>query len=173
MKLPIWFLIIKNWKEKKMGEYGPSLPFLVGSIAYRNGNQTATLEDVYSLLNEFIENHVNGYITIIRWCGDIEEAVISTQPQNFPFYIAIKDSFPRSDGKDISLAFTEDLMSMFNLNCTSAKDCIDKLAFSAKPYVEKGLFSKNINPETMQREFGSFTDKDIDYIDSMITLTEG
>lgn len=152
-----------------MGAYGVTLPFLVGALAYEKGQEKGSLNDVHALLTEMIENPVEGYMAVIRWCGDIEEPVISMKALDDPFKVAIKDSYPRPNGDGISMAFTQDLMSMFNLDCKTAEECRNKLANYAKDYVENGLFSKNLNPETKQREFGSFTEKDFNYIKTVIS----
>lgn len=152
-----------------MGGYGITLPFLVGGLAYERGGTKATLEDVAGLLSEMIEKPVAGYMVVVRWCGDIKEPVISMKALNDPFKVAIKDGFPRPEGAGMSLGFTEDLMSMFNLNCATAQECRDKLENYAKELVENGLFSKNTNPATGQREFCGFTQRDINYIQSTIS----
>lgn len=152
-----------------MGAYGVTLPFLVGALAYEKGQQTASLNDVQALLTEMIEKPVEGYMVVIRWCGDIEEPVISMKALDDRFKVAIKDGYHRPNGDGMSMAFTQDLMSMFNFNCGTADECRNKLASYAKDYVEKGRFSKNLNPETKQREFGGFIEKDINYIKTVIT----
>ncbi len=168
MNTPNWFVIIKQWRTKKMGEYGVTLPFLVGALAYVNGQEKASLNDVIVLFDEMIENPADGYMVEIRWCGDIQEPVMSMRALNDPFVVAIKGSYSRPKGGGMSVAFTDDLMSMFNLNCKTAAECRDKLTIYAKDYVENGYFSKNLNPETMKREFGCFSERDIQYIKSVI-----
>lgn len=168
MSIPSWFIIIEKWRAKKMGEYGVTLPFLVGALAYENGQEKASLNDVRTLLTEMIENPVDGYMAVIRWCGDIEEPVISMKALDDPFKVAIRNGYPRPIGDGMSVAFTEDLMSMLNFDCKTAEECRNKLANYAKDYVEKGCFSKNLNPETQQREFGRFIERDVDYIKSVI-----
>lgn len=168
MNTPSWFIIIEQWRKKRMGEYGVTLPFLVGALAYANGRETASLNDVRILLTEMIENPVDGYMAVIRWCGDIEEPVISMEALDDPYKLAIKDGYRRPKDNGMSLAFTQDFMSMFNFDCKTAEECRNKLANYAKDYVEKGCFSKNLNPETQRREFGRFTERDVDYIKSVI-----
>lgn len=169
MNVPSWFNIIQQWRAKGMGAYGITLPFLVGALAYEKGRSNATLEDVVALLAEMIEKPVPGYMAVIRWCGDIEEPVISMRALDDPFKVAIKDGYPRPEGDGLSVGFTEDLMSMFNLNCATALECKGKLENYAKELVEKGLFSKNINPSTGLREFGAFSQQDVDYIQSTLS----
>ena len=168
MNKPNWFVIIEQWRTKKMGEYGVTLPFLVGALAYVNGQEKASLNDVRILFDEMIENPVEGYMIVIRWCGDIKEPVMSTRALNDSSKVAIKGSYSRPKGDGMSVAFTDDLMSIFNLNCKTAAECRDKLTTYARDYVENGCFSKNLNPETMQRKFGYFSEKDIQYIKSVI-----
>lgn len=153
-----------------MGEYGVTLPFLVGALAYEKRQEKASLNDVHALLTEMIENPVDGYMAVIRWCGNIDEPVISLKALDDPLMVAIKDSYPRPEGDGMSVAFTQDLMSMLNFNCETAEECRNKLANYAKSYVEEGCFSKNLNPETQRREFGRFSVKDIDFIKNVIPM---
>ena len=169
MTKPSWFNIISEWRSKGMGEYGVTLPFLVGALAYEKGHDKASLNDTLTLLTNMIENPVDGYMVVIRWCLDIEEPVISMKDLNDPFNIVIKDGYHRPNNGGFSMAFTEDLMSMFNLNCKDAEECKNKLADRTKSYVENGLFSKNFNPETQNREFGHFSERDIAYIESVVS----
>jgi len=162
--MPSWFNVIEQWREKRMGSYGVTLPFLVGAISLERGRETASLQEVHALLTEMIEHPVEGYMTVIRWCGDIEEPVLSMKRLDDPFKISIKDGFLRPDEKGMSIAFTEDLMSMFNLDCKDANECRKKLAEYAAHYVESGVFSKSLNPETGQRKFGNFSTRDIEFI---------
>jgi hypothetical protein len=168
MKTPSWFNIIEQWRAKGMGAYGVTLPFLVGALAYEKGQDQATLDDVSGLLTEMIENPIEGYMAVIRWCGDIEEPVISMKALDDPLQVSIRDGYHRPNNDGWSVVFTEDLMSMFNLNCATAQECRVKLANHAKSHVENGLFSKNINPNTKLREFGHFSQRDIEYIKSVI-----
>lgn len=169
MNDPNWFKIIQQWRAKKMGAYGITLPFLVGALAHEKGHATATLEDVTALLSEMIEKPVPGYMAVVRWCGDIEAPVISLRAVDDPFKIAIRDGFSPTDGGELSVGFTEDLMSIFNLNCANAQECREKLENYAKCLVENGLFSKNVNLVTGLREYGSFSQRDIDYIQSTLS----
>lgn len=168
--MPSWFNIIEQWRAKGMGEYGVTLPFLVGAIAYEKRQEKASLNDIHALLTEMIENPVDGYMVVIRWCGNIEEPVISMKALDDPFKVAIKDGYTRPKGDGMSVAFTQDLMSMFNFDCKTAEECRNKLANYAKGYVENGCFSKNLIPETQRREFGRFNERDVDYIKSVIPM---
>ena len=168
MTKPSWFNIISEWRSKGMGEYGVTLPFLVGALAYEKGHDKVSLNDTLTLLTNMIENPVDGYMVVIRWCGNIEEPVISMKALDDPLELAIKDGYTRPNDREFSMAFTVDLMSMLNLDCKDAEECKSKLANRAKNYVENGLFSKNFNPETQNREFGRFSERDIEYIKSVI-----
>lgn len=141
--MPSWFNIIAQWRVKGMGAYGVTLPFLVGALAYEQKQEKASLNDVHALLTEMIENPVEGYVVVIRWCDDIEEPVISMKALDDPLKMAIKDGYPRPKGEGMSMAFTENLMSMFNFNCRTAEECRNKLASYTKDHIEKGCFSKS------------------------------
>ena len=38
MSNPFWFQLIKQWREKGMGHYGVSFPFLIGALAKQSGS---------------------------------------------------------------------------------------------------------------------------------------
>ena len=96
-----WFTIIKQWREKGMGENGVTLPFLVGALT-----------------RQYTDN--------------------SGHP---------------------SLAFTEDLMNQFGLNCSTKEECLTKLISRTQMHTEKGEFSKN------NGSFGDFTDDELEFLD--------
>lgn len=156
--MPIWFDLIEKWVMSGRGEYGISFPFLIGAIALKtNEDATGTLID--SIFEEILRNLVPGYYCEVRWCGNINELVASVKKIESIEQVAIKDKY--DSGGQVSLAFTSDLMSMFNLNCETKEECLHKLKELTKSIVEKGVFSKN------HGSFTEFTKDDLDFIDEV------
>jgi len=142
MKNPYWFNVIQQWKEKGKGEYGVTLPFLVGAIA-KASNEAANETLIREIFHEIIENPVSGYYCKVRWCGNINEPVASVKPVAEIHKVSIKSQFVSKKAEIVSLAFTTDLMSMFNLNCSNYEDCLEKLIASSIDQIAEGNFSKN------------------------------
>ena len=157
MKNPFWFAVIKQWKEMGKGEYGVTFPFLIGAIA-EVGNHKVNKELVESVFHEIIHNPVSDFYCEVRWCGNIDEPVASVRELREIENISIKSKFFSKNNANVSLAFTTDLMSMFNLNCSSNKECLEKLISMTTNNVAKGDFSKNSGV------FTPFTKDDIEFI---------
>jgi hypothetical protein len=159
MDNPFWFYLIKQWREQNMGQYGVSLPFLVGAIARQFGGEI-TENFIKDILQEIIEYPAKGYYCEVRWCGNIDEPVVSIESINVIKNKSIQAQFTNINGEP-SLAFTTDLMSMFNLNCKNKEDCLDKLIARALEKAKRNLFSKN------NGVFGDFTEKEISSIEGL------
>jgi hypothetical protein len=169
MSAPDWFIIIEQWKVKGMGSYGVTLPFIVGALAYAKGERAVSVENIREVLSEIIESPVKDYITVVRWCGDIDEPVFSIREPSDPYSLSISDFFLRRDGNGRAVVFTEDLMSMINLDCKTAAECREKLVERAKEHVEKGFFSKSTGAIGIL-EFGEFTGRDLTYIKDVLNV---
>jgi len=142
----VWFQLVKQWKDSGRGVYGLTFPFLVGALA-RIQDREPTKEFITELFASIIDNPVAGFYGEVRWCGNIDEPVISVNPLERLATVSIKDSFKH--GEVTTLAFTTDLMNMFHLNCEDAKECLGKLIELTNEITQNSVFSKNA---------GSFTD---------------
>ena len=160
MKKPIWFNIIKKWKDSGKGEYGVTFPFLVGALAY-HFDKKPTQKFVDEILENIKSNPVHGYYCEVRWCENINEPVISVKELKELTSIILKADCKVNE--IVSLGFTMDLMGMFHLNCETAHDCLLKLSTYTFEHVGKGNFSKNAG------KFTPFTDGDIAFIKSAST----
>jgi len=130
MKNPFWFNVIEQWKSMGKGEYGVTFPFLISAMANTNKK-------------EIINNPVAGYYCEVRWCGNINEPVASIKKLEEIHKVSIKSKFICKNTQNTSLAFTTDLMSMFNLDCTSNKDCLNKLiGITLEKSLEGNYFKK-------------------------------
>ena len=112
---------------------------------------------------------MEGYVTEVRWCGDIDAPVFTVSPMTdeavrMPFDCY----FPRPNGKGESLIFSRDLQSMFGLNCQNANDCYMKILDYATDIVEQGKYSRRWNNDLKSYEFGQFSQRDMEYINSTI-----
>lgn len=158
MQKPFWFNIIEQWKEMGKGEYGVTFPFLIGAIA-KESKKTPTGELVREAFRAIIENPFSGYYCEVRWCGNIDEPVASVKPLSEIHNVSIKSQFNLSGSGEVSLAFTTDLMSMFNLDCANEQECLEKLIASTIAKASEGKFSKNGS------NFTPFTAADIEFIE--------
>ena len=159
MSNPFWFQLIKQWREQGMGQYGVSLPFLVGAITRQFGGDI-TEDFIKGILQEIIESPAQGYYCEVRWCGNIDEPVASIESINTIKNKSIQAQFTNNNGEP-SLAFTSDLMSIFTLNCENKEDCLTKLIARALEKTRQNSFSTN------NGVFGNFTEKEIKFIEDV------
>lgn len=159
MSDPFWVQLLKQWKDKAMGHYGVSFPFLIGAIARQSGSniKRAYIDDVFK---EIINIPIEGCYCEVRWCGDIDEPVISIEPLSTIKKKSIKARFMNERGV-VTLAFTSDLMSMFALDCENKEECLSKLVSRTLENTENNLFSKN------KGVFGDFTATEIRFIEDI------
>jgi hypothetical protein len=163
MSSPFWFQLIKEWKTKKMGYYGISFPFLIGAIAKKFGSNV-NKEFIESVFQEIINNPTQGYYCEVRWCGNIDEPVVSVESNSYIKKKSIQAQFTNNFG-EISLAFTSDLMSLFTLNCKTKEECLDKLITKTLEKAENNFFSKN------DGVFGEYTADEISFIDDVFLIS--
>ena len=76
MNNPFWFNVIQQWREMGKGKYGITFPFLVGAIAINMGKEPNE-ELVSTIFDDMKSNPVDGYYCEVRWCGIINEPVVS------------------------------------------------------------------------------------------------
>lgn len=156
MRQPDWFTLLEQWKVRYMGNYGVTLPFLTGAL-----DRSAS-----RLLKEIVENAVTGYVTEVRWCAELEAptfSIVKTENSGMEF----KSFKLGPDGKP-SVGFSEDLQSMFGLNCKDADDCLKKLIDHAASPIGQKRYSRNRNLKTNICEWGSYTDKERQFIKDVI-----
>ncbi|OOG24333.1 hypothetical protein B1C78_08950 [Thioalkalivibrio denitrificans] len=161
MSKPVWFLLIEQWKVKGMGATGITLPFLVGALARIQGMRPST-KTIRDVLQEIVANPFQGYVTEVRWCANVDAPVISVSKRNvgtMPFM-----SHFASPRGEISLGFSQDVQSMFGLNCGGSSDCLEKLVAHAAGPVELATYSRVRNVETGKWEFADFLPKEVRYI---------
>lgn len=155
MKTPFWFNVISEWKKREMGEYGITIPFLVGAISIAN-NVEADACLIINIFSEMKNNPVNNYYAEVRWCGNINEPVVCMKKIEDLKKVAIKGKLMSEN--QVSFGFTQDLMSMFNLNCTTPEECLEKLINIGVLASKTGCFSKN------NGKFSPFTKNEIEFI---------
>ncbi|MCI0563269.1 MAG: hypothetical protein MN733_32735 [Nitrososphaera sp.] len=169
MSKPLWFLLIEQWKFKGMGTTGITLPFLVGALA-RVQARKPSVQAMRELLQEMVASPLPGYVTEVRWCANVDAPVFSVSKLSagqMPF----KSHFCSPTG-EVSLGFSQDLQSMFGLNCSGSSDCLEKLVELSSGPVESALCSRVRNPVTGEWEFGNFLPRESRYIDEVADLAE-
>lgn len=157
MDKPFWFSVVEQWKTMEKGEYGVTFPFLIGAISKVSG-RSPDRNHIEEMFQEIIEAPLDGHYCEVRWCGNIEEPVASVKQVTDINKVSIKSFFKSPNGTQVSLAFTTDLMSMFNLNCTTEKDCLEKLITYTTENASKGNFSKHGG------QFTPFSSEDLEFI---------
>ena len=70
MVIPDWFILLDQLVKQGKGDFGPTLPFLVGAIAYKNGQTNLIIKHVQKVIDEIAYNPVEEYFTEVRWCHD-------------------------------------------------------------------------------------------------------
>lgn len=163
MHLPDWFRLIRDWRESGMGEVGITLPFLVGALATKANNSHPSIQDIRLILQEIAVAPVDGYVTEIRWCPDTDAPVLSVAATASKFVLPLRSHFTSTTGQP-SLGFSEDVHSMFGLNCSSNSECLEALIANARPYIEARTYSRNRNPKTGERTYGDFSEKEKQFI---------
>ncbi len=166
MKPPDWFVLIHDWKAKGMGQVGITLPFLVGALTVQK--ETAATQDIRTLLKEIVENPQAGFVTEVRWCPNVQAPVLSVSSLKDPGKLPLKSYFVAKNGQR-SFGFSQDVQSMFGLNCSGKAECLEALVSDAAPHVEKRAFSRTTNPTTWEREYGPFTPDEEQFIRSTIS----
>lgn len=170
MSTPDWFILIQQWRVKGMGEYGVTLPFLVGALGYKSGESTLDAQQVRNVLNNIIEHPVDGYVTEVRWCGGIDApvftvALIDNSSGRMPF----KSYLTSPSSEEAALGFSVDLQSEFgDLGCKNAKECYEKLIDYAAKHTEQGQFSRIRSEVEGKYVYGSFQPRDIKFIQETI-----
>ncbi|MCW6625298.1 hypothetical protein [Yersinia ruckeri] len=154
----LWFELIKQWRDSGRGSYGITFPFLVGALGFIT-KEEITKSYIEKVFDRIINKPVAGYYSEVRWCGDIDEPVISINKIEELSNIAIKDSFESNNCS--SLVFTCDLMSMFHLDSNNAQDCLEKLILRTWDTVSQEHYSKN------RGQFTPFTNDDITFINTV------
>ena len=172
MTKPDWFILIDQWKPKGMGEYGPTLPFLVGAIAYKSGQTDLSVQHVREFLNEIAQHPMEGYVTEVRWCHDIDAPAFNTRTIDFPYKMPSSVAILRPSGEGESLVFSRDLQSPFQLNSTNPSTLLDRLTEQAMEPISKGRYSRKRKDDGIEYEYGDFQAIDLDYIHNTIMLSK-
>jgi len=166
MNNPFWFELIKQWKEKGMGEYGVTFPFLIGALVKQSG-KPINRQFIESIFNEIIHKPIKGFYCEVRWCDNIDEPVASIEAIKNIKNKSIKSQFQNSNN-ELSLAFTSNLVSFLTLKCTNKKECLENLISGTHDKTRKNQFSKN------NGTFGEFSSSDISFIENVYsTINNG
>lgn len=161
MKNPFWFNIIQQWKEMGRGHYGVTFPFLVGAVALDKERKPDRALITW-VFDEMKSNPVDGYYCEVRWCGNIDEPVVSVNlVENAP-KVSLEADFQVEE--TITVGFTTDLMDGFHLDCKTFDEAVVKLISYTHKSTKDEFFSKN------KGKFTAFTSADIEFIESVREL---
>lgn len=166
---PDWFLIVKEWK-RQMGNVGVTLPFLVGALNYKNRIISSQIKSAQEIVDNIINNPIEGYITEVRQCPDISAPVFSVVKYNDEKNrVLYKSVFYAESSSVESLVFSSDLHSKQGLNCSEKYECLKKLIEQAEIHISKEEYSKNrVEGNLGMYEYGGFNQRDLAFIKSVI-----
>jgi hypothetical protein len=160
MKQPDWFIIIKEWRDNKMGEFGVTLPFIYGALQMKYGSI-----DIREVIQEMIAQPVPGYVIEITWCPDALKAPVlratkEISKDRVTFQVETVQS--PSTGKP-ALVFDNDLVRMWQ-----SQDLVEALIQDAHSAIELGKFSRRHDDSTGKYFYDDFSEKEIRFIKSSI-----
>lgn len=164
MKQPDWFVIIKEWRDRRMGKYGVTLPFLYGALCMKY-----EAVNLHRILRNIIEQPVTGYVIETTWCPDVVKAPVfratqETSQDRITFNVV---PIPNPSTQRPSLIFDNDLATRWK-----SKDLVDALIEDARPAVESGKYSRHHDDKTGEYFYGDFTEKEIEFIEATIMSSQ-
>ena len=168
MARPDWFILLDQWMKKGRGEFGPTLPYIIGAIAYRNGQTQLNIEHVQKMIDEIAYNPVEGYYTEVRCCPDIDAPVFNTRKINWPYKLASEVEFVPPSSENKSIVFSQNIQSSFHFDTSNPDTLLDRLVQHATEPVSKGMFSRCRAKDGMGCEFKEFSENDLEYIRNTI-----
>jgi len=166
MKKPDWFILIERWVPEGMGEFGVTLPFLVGALALKAGDTRLNSSHVRTLPEKIIASPVHGYVTEVSWCANIAAPVFNTKAIDSPERMRSPAGMAPPSGHEQSLVFGPNLLSHWC--CTNPSVLFERLVEDATEHVSKGQYSRIRKPGTTEFEYGHFLPGEIAYITKMI-----
>ena len=166
MTKPDWFILVEQWVPQRMGEYGVTLPFLVGALAHKAKQTDVGVEQVRKLLDDIVRHPVEGYVTEVNWCHEIAAPVLTTKSVNSSKRINSLATIPRPLGSGESLVFSYSLKDHWHLSDPGA--LLDRLLEDAAEHVTKSRYSRNRKNGTSELEYGHFLPKELKYIEDAI-----
>ena len=72
----LWIKTLEEWRNKKMGSNGCTLPFLVGIMTITNPPKTPTSADLEQILSYIFENNTIGEKYVLSMCETLKKAII-------------------------------------------------------------------------------------------------
>src|SRR2546421_154946 len=112
MAQPDWFIVIEQWVPRRMGHNGVTLPFLVGALDFKAGQRgRLDAHDVRQVLDEIVERPIEGYVTEVSWCFDIDAPVLNTKRVSAADRMKASVAFARPDGTGEAFVFAPNLQS--------------------------------------------------------------
>jgi hypothetical protein len=166
--LPDWLMLMRQWIEQKMGTTGITLPFLAGALAFKQGKNRVSADELRSLLEAMISSPVPGRFVGVQRCPNIQAPVLSSLPLNDQL---LRKCELHSPSGQLSFAFSPNAMSpLGGLGCDSGLSCIEKLIQYSSPYTEAGTFSRVYDETTKGFIYSTFPSNEIEFIKRVLGL---
>lgn len=164
-----WHIIIESWKKDGMGDLGPTLPFIIGALAMKNGCIRPGMSEIKAVLHQMENEPAQGRATIVVWCADIKAPVFQSVTHEFAAHY--------HKGKTIGLLGPDRVAESvwFGQNLAGRWDCedacrlIELLALDAEAPVAAKHYSRNPNAR-MEYEYGEFRAREIAYIRRVLQI---
>ncbi len=169
MDAPDWFIIIIEWK-KRMGNVGVTLPFLVGALNYKNKAISSQEISSREIIENIINDPIEGYVTEVSLCPDISAPVFSVvKYNNKKSRVVCNSAFYPASSNIESLVFSSNLHGRQGLNCSDKNQCLEKLIKISENHISKKEYSRNrVKGKLGVYEYGDFSDREIEFIESVI-----
>lgn len=169
MNKPDWFVLIEQWVPSGMGSEGVTLPYLIGALAHRAEKTTVGENDIRDLLHKMSNEPVEGFVTEVMWCGNINAPVFKVVSTDSKRRIKSNTKIQRPSGDGESMVFSENLIV-----CLKAKDpdaLLTKLIEDASQPVSEGHFSRQRSPgKFLEFEYDAFSERDLKYIENTLGI---
>jgi hypothetical protein len=169
MTKPDWFILLEQWRPKKMGVHGVTLPFIVGALAYKSGEKNLSARHVRNVLDDIINHPVEDYVTEVSWCPDLSAPVLNTvRIDDMRMKTTVAFARPSEEGE--SLVFGPNLCGELHWNSKDPETLLERLVDDATEPVAIGQYSRKriLKERHLEFEYGDFEPKELDYIQSTI-----
>lgn len=161
MELPDWFVLIREWVDKGYGANGLTLPFLVGALARKGGNNNPTAEDARALVNEMTTAPVAGCVTEVSWCSDLGAPIFRATPDDSSSRMSSTLVIRHPTEMRDSLVLGTNLESRWG--SSEPQSLIESLIKDAEGPIKDHTYSRN------HGQYAYFPDGELTLIDGTIT----
>lgn len=161
-KNPDWFVLMREWVAKGWGDNGVTLPFIVGAVAYVNNNTIPTIENARNLLDRMKRESVDGYVTEIGWCRNLEAPVLAARPFGSPGLSSNAGIRHPSEDR-LCLVFSEELQRRWH--SSDGVELVESLLREAEEPITNRRYSRDSN----SKSYKEFTPGELQFIKDTLT----